>query len=282
MAARGRRRPPVFWALAALVGVFIVFLWGPILTIVILSFQGPEGGLVFPMNGVSLHWFAQLFEPQPIGDIWGSFDRSWKLGLIVMVATVLLSFLAGLAYRRRFKGATLLLYLVVGSLVMPSIVVSLGIGSLFEMLGIERHWYSSALGAHLTWTLPFGLLIMFAVFNRFNPAYEEAARDLGASGWQTIRHVVVPIILPSLVGVALFGFTLSYDEIARTSQAAGALNTLPLELEAMQTNATTPVIYALGAMTTALSLVVIGISLVAVQLVRRRRARFGSDAGRAV
>jgi putative spermidine/putrescine transport system permease protein len=176
----------------------------------------------------------------------------------------------------------LLLYLAIASLVMPSVVVSLGIGALFELLGIERGWYSSALGAHLTWTLPFGLLIMFAVFNRFNPAYEEAARDQGASGWQTIRHVVVPIILPSLVGVALFGFTLSYDEIARTSQSVGALNTLPLELEAMQTNATTPVIYALGAMTTGLSLVVIGTSLMAVLLVRRRRAHYGSDAGQAV
>ena len=166
---------------------------------------------------------------------------------------------------------------------MPSIVVSLGIGSLFEMLGIPRAWYSSALGAHLTWTLPFGLLIMFAVFNRFNPAYEEAARDLGASGWQTVRHVIVPIILPSLVGVALFGFTLSYDEIARTSQSVGALNTLPLELQAMQTNATTPVIYALGTMTTALSLVVIGLCLLEFcYRVRRRRARFGSDAGRGV
>jgi putative spermidine/putrescine transport system permease protein len=165
---------------------------------------------------------------------------------------------------------------------MPSVVVSLGIGALFELLGIERHWFGSALGAHLTWTLPFGLLIMFAVFNRFNPAYEEAARDQGASGWQAIRHVVVPIILPSLVGVALFGFTLSYDEIARTSQSVGALNTLPLELEAMQTNATTPVIYALGAMTTGLSFVVIGASLLVVLLARRRRARFGTDAGQAV
>lgn len=77
--------------------------------------------------------------------------------------------------------------------------------------------YTSALGAHLTWTLPFGLLIMFAVFNRFDPAYEEAARDLGASGPQTLRHVVVPILAPALVGVALFGFTLSFDELARTS-----------------------------------------------------------------
>jgi putative spermidine/putrescine transport system permease protein len=275
-------RPPIFWALAALLGVFIVFLYGPIATIVVLSLQGPEGGLVFPMNGVSLHWFGQLFRPQSVGDIWGSFDRSLGLGLIVMVCTVLFSFLAGLAFRQRFAGETALLYLVVASLVMPSVVVSLGIGALFEMIGVERTWYSSALGAHLTWTLPFGLLIMFAVFNRFNPSYEEAARDQGASGWQTIRHVVVPLILPSLVGVALFGFTLSYDEIARTSQSVGALNTLPLELEAMQTNATTPVIYALGTMTTALSLVVIGTSLLAVVVVRRRRARHGSDAGQAV
>jgi putative spermidine/putrescine transport system permease protein len=130
--------------------------------------------------------------------------------------------------------------------------------------------------------MPFGLLIMLGVFNRFNPAYEEAARDLGASGWQSVRHVVVPIILPSLVGVGLFGFTLSYDEIARTSQSVGALNTLPLELQAMQTNATTPVIYALGAMTTALSLLVIGATLIAVMAVARRRAQRGSDAGKAV
>jgi putative spermidine/putrescine transport system permease protein len=275
-------RPPVFWALALLFGAFVLFLYGPVAAVVILAFQGPEGGLVFPMNGVSLHWFAELFRPQSIGDIWGSFDRSIALGAIVMLLTVVFSLLAGLAFRRRFRGASAVFYVTVASLVMPSIVVSLGIGSMFEMLGLERHWYSSALGAHLTWTLPFGLLIMLAVFNRFNPAYEEAARDLGATSWQSVRHIVVPIIAPSLVGVALFGFTLSYDEIARTSQSVGALNTLPLELQAMQTNATTPVIYALGAMTTGLSFAVIGAALVALSAVRRRQARFGTDAGKAV
>jgi putative spermidine/putrescine transport system permease protein len=275
-------RPPIFWALALLFGAFVVFLYGPIATVVVLAFQGPEGGLVFPMNGVSLHWFGELFRPQSVGDIWGSFDRSIALGAIVMVLTVLFSLLAGLAFRHRFAGASALFYLAVASLVMPSVVVSLGIGAMFEMLGVERAWYSSALGAHLTWTLPFGLLIMLGVFNRFNPAYEEAARDLGASGWQSVRHVVVPIILPSLIGVGLFGFTLSYDEIARTSQSVGALNTLPLELEAMQTNATTPVIYALGAATTGLSLIVIGSALLTVLIVRQRRDRRGSDAGRAV
>ncbi len=54
---------------------------------------------------------------------------------------------------------------------MPSIIISLGIGVLFQQLGLEPAWYSSGFGAHLTWTLPFGVLIMLAVFNRFSPAY---------------------------------------------------------------------------------------------------------------
>lgn len=272
-------RPRSFYVLASVFAIFVVFLYGPMLTVILLAFQGPDGGLTFPMNGVSLHWFADIFQPQSIGDIWGSFSRSIWLGLMVMVLTVVIAFAAGLAFRRRFKGSGVLFYIVIASLIMPSIVVSLGIGSMFEFLGIPRTWWSSGLGAHLTWTLPFGLLIMFAVFNRFDPAYEEAARDLGASGWQTIRYVVLPIVAPSLVGVALFGFTLSYDEISRTFQSVGPLNTLPLELQAMQTNVTTPVIYALGAYTTALSLIVIGICLSLVALVRRRRRKHGSDAG---
>jgi putative spermidine/putrescine transport system permease protein len=277
---RAGERPRSFYVLAAVFSAFVIFLYGPLFAVILLAFQGPDGGLTFLMTGVSLHWFADIFRDQPIGDIWGAFWRSLKLGLIVMVLTVLTAFLAGLAFRRRFLGSGVLFYVVIASLIMPSIVVSLGIGSLFELLGIERFWYSSGLGAHLTWTLPFGLLIMFAVFNRFDPAYEEAARDLGASGWQTIRFVVLPIIGPSLIGVALFGFTLSYDEIARTSQAVGARNTLPLELQAMQTNVTTPVIYALGTYTTVLSLLVIGVCLGGVLLIRARQRRHGSDAGK--
>jgi len=196
-----------------------------------------------------------------------------------MGLTVVLSFLAGLAFRTSFRGSSVIFYLAVASLIMPSVVIGLGIGAMFELFGLERTWYSSALGAHLTWTLPFGLLIMFAIFNRFDKAYEEAASDLGASGWQTIRHVVLPIVLPGLVGVALFGFTLSYDEVARTSQSAGSLNTLPLELQAMQTNATTPIIYTLGTLTTTLSLGVILACLFIVLTVQRRRARSGFGAG---
>ena len=274
------RRPRSFYVLAAFFALFVLFLYGPILTIGILSFQGPQGGLTFPMNGVSLHWFRDLFEEQAVGDIWGAFRRSFALGLMVMVTTVVISVMAGLAFRKRFRGSGLLFYAAITSLVIPSILISLGVGLIFNQLGLRIHWATSGFGAQLTWTLPFGLLIMFAVFNRFDKSYEEAARDQGATSWQTIRHVVLPIIAPSLIGVALFGFTLSYDEFARTLLTAGSYNTLPLEIFGMTTNVTTPVIYALGTLTTLFSFAIIAVFLLGAWILGKRRARLGSDAGK--
>jgi putative spermidine/putrescine transport system permease protein len=267
------QRGAAFYILAAFFALFVLFLYGPLSTILILSFQGPDGGLTFPMNGVSGRWFVNLFEQQAVGDFGGSFTRSFILGLMVMVTTVVVALLGGLAFRRRFFGATALFYLTVSSLVVPSILVSLGIGLAFQVTGFRPAWYSSAFGAHLTWTLPFGLLIMFAVFNRFSPAYEEAARDLGASPWQTFRHVVLPMITPPLVGVGLFGFSLSYDEFARTLMTSGSFNTLPLEIYGMTTNVTTPVLYALGTVTTGFSFAVILTALIAITVINMRRAR---------
>jgi putative spermidine/putrescine transport system permease protein len=274
------RRPRSFYLLAGFFALFVLFLYGPVITIAVLSFQGPRGGLTFPMNGVSLHWFLDLFEQQAVGDIWGSFRRSLALGLMVMVVTVVLSVMGGLAFRRRFLGSGALFYLVIASLIIPSILVSLGVGLIFNIFDWNVHWATSGFGSQLTWTLPFGLLIMFAVFNRFDRSYEEAARDLGASPWQTVRHVVLPIIAPSLIGVALFGFTLSYDEFARTLLTAGSYNTLPLEIFGMTTNVTPPVLYALGTLTTVFSLIIILGFLALAVILRRRRARLGSDAGK--
>ncbi|WP_296068086.1 ABC transporter permease [uncultured Agrobacterium sp.] len=267
------KRSREFYILAFFFALFVLFLYGPLSAILILAFQGPNGGLTFPLNGMSLHWFGNLFEQQAVGDFGGSFRRSFGLGLMVMIVTVLVSLLAGLAFRRKFIGATPLFYLSVASLVVPSIIISLGIGVLFQQLGLEPSWYTSAFGAHLTWTLPFGVLIMFAVFNRFSPSYEEAARDLGASSWQTFAHVVLPMIAPSLIGVGLFGFTLSYDEFARTLMTAGIYNTLPLEIYGMTTNVTTPVLYALGAVTTLFSFLVIAATLGLIVMLNRRHSR---------
>ena len=58
----GSHKGPGHYALAAFFALFVVFLYGPIVTIGILSFQGPSGGLTFPMNGTSIHWFKDLFQ----------------------------------------------------------------------------------------------------------------------------------------------------------------------------------------------------------------------------
>src|SRR4051812_30890498 len=288
----GDKRSRSFYFLAAFFAAYVLFLYGPMIAIYILSFQGPDGGLTFPMNGVSLVWFSKVFAGAGIVDIGAAFTRSLRLGLVVMVLTIVLSVSAGMAFRKSFRGAKVLFYTAIASLIMPSIITSLGIALEFRLLDdfIIKHgaegWttamglFTSGLGAHLTWTLPFGLLIMFAIFNRFDSRLEEAARDLGATPWQTFRHVVLPIILPSVVGIGLFGFTLSWDEIARSSQSIGEKNTLPLELQALTTTVTTPEIYALGTVTTGVSFLVIGVALLAIMYMRARQAGRGSDAGK--
>ena len=273
--------------------LFIIFLYGPTISILVLSFQGPEGGLTFPMRGFSTFWFESLFDGVGVIDIWGAFGRSIRLGLVVMVLTVILSLSAGMAFRKYFALSAFLFYATISSLIVPSIIISLGIALEFRILddlikyvggNMQIQWiiddfrttmglFTSGLGAQLTWTLPFGLLIMFAVFNRFDPSYEEAARDLGAGPWQTFKEAVLPIIAPSLIGVALFGFTLSYDEIARSSQAIGGLNTLPLELRGLTTTVTDPTIYALGTLTTAVSFCAIFLFLTLFFILRRRTSK---------
>src|SRR6516225_7603477 len=93
----GDKRPRSFYVLAAFFAAYVLFLYGPMIAIYILSFQGPDGGLTFPMNGVSLVWFSKLFAGTGIVDIGAAFTRSLKLGFVVMLLTVILSVSAGMA-----------------------------------------------------------------------------------------------------------------------------------------------------------------------------------------
>ena len=141
------KRSRSFYVMAAVFGAFLIFLYGPTVTIAILSFQGPQGGLTFPMRGVSLHWFHELFQQQAVGDIWGSFARSFVLGLMVMVTTVVVSVMGGLAFRKRFPGSGIIFYLIITSLVIPSILISLGVGLIFSQSGLDIHWSTSGYGS---------------------------------------------------------------------------------------------------------------------------------------
>lgn len=264
-------RPWTFYALATLFGLYLLFLYGPMLVIYTLAFQGPNGGVTFPLVDVSLDWFRDVWRPGQMANIPVSFGRSMALASIVSVVTVVVSVAGGLAYRRPFPGAGAVFYIVIASLVMPSLLVGFGIGLGFQFLGLEPDLFTSALGAQLTWTLPFGILAMFAVVNRFNRSWEEAATDLGASPWQRLRYVTLPILMPGILGVALSAFTLSYDEYARTTLTIGARNTLPLEIYALISSATTPMLFALGTLTTAVSFLLIGATLAVMLHMQRRR-----------
>ena len=269
-------RPWTFYVLALFFAAYVLFLYGPMLCMYVLAFQGEQGALSFPMRGISVHWFHQLWEGRT-ADIAGAVSRSIPLALMVMVITVVFSVAAGLGFRRRVRGSNAVFYSVIVSLTAPGYILGIGIGLMFSLFGWQTSWYTSALGSHLSWTLPFGVLITFAVFGRFDGAYEEAAHDLGATPAQTLRLVVLPILAPGIIAIALFGFTLSYDEFARTLQTTGPNNTIPIEIWSMTQNVTSPTIYALGTVTTAISFFFIGMAILAVVAIQRRRLAPGSS-----
>lgn len=237
---------------------FVAFLYLPMITLFILSFQGPTGGTTFPMVGVSLHWWKTLLQDS---NIIGAFSRSVVLGILVMIVTALFSLMLGMAFRQRFKGSTVVFYGVIAGLMTPGILISTGLVSLLRIFHVNANWYTTAFGVHVIWTLPFGFLLMLAVFNRFDRSMEEAASDLGASDWKVFKEVTLPMIAVGILGASLFGFTLSYDEFARTLMVIGMNNTLPLEIFARMSIAIQPVVFVLGTASTVFSLIVIGIFL---------------------
>ena len=251
-------------------GLFLIFIYGPMIAMFILSFQGRRGGTSFPMRGSSFYWWQKLVEPSVVGDMQGALLRSLILALIVMVITALFSTMLAMAFRKRFFGSNVLFYTVMSGLMVPGILLSLGLATLMREVGISAAWWSSGLGVHVVWTLPFGFLVMMAVFNRFDTSLEEAARDMGAAEWTVFKEVTIPLILPGIVAAGLFGFTLSYDEFARTTLLAGEFNTLPLDINASMTQRIRPTLFALGTASTIFSLLMIGLFLVVYSILYRR------------
>jgi len=120
--------------------------------------------------------------------------------------------------------------------------------------------------------LPFMVFPILSVLLQFDHALREAANDLGATAWQRLRYVTLPILLPGIIGVAMGAFTLSYDEYARTTLVIGERNTLPLEIYALISSATSPTLFAIGTVTTAVSFVIIAMTLWRIFHIQRRRA----------
>jgi putative spermidine/putrescine transport system permease protein len=265
-----RRKAAIKTGFSVYYVIFILFIYGPMFAMFLLSFQGRRGGTSFPMRGFGIYWWEKLLEPSTVGDLQGALGRSLILALIVMVITALFSTMLAMAFRKKFYGSGVLFYTIMAGLMVPGILLSLGLASLMRQVGISPAWWSSGLGVHVVWTLPFGFLVMMAVFNRFDARLEEAARDMGADEWTVFKEVTFPLILPGIVAAGLFGFTLSYDEFARTSLLAGEYNTLPLDINSSLTQRIRPNLFALGTASTIFSLLMIGLFLVIYTILYRR------------
>jgi putative spermidine/putrescine transport system permease protein len=245
------------WSLGAVTFGFLAYQWLPLLTLGVLSFSGPDGGTTFPMNGLSLHWYEELWRPSATNDFKAPLLRSLALALACSATTAALALAAAQAVRAQFRGSGIFFYLILLGLMAPGLLVGFGAAVVARLLGIELSWTTTTFLVHVTWTLPFGFLTMLAVFNRFDTRLEEAALTLGATRWVAFRRITFPIVLPGVIGSALFGFSLSYDEFARSLFTTGSDLTLPLALMAQFDRELTPTLYAIGTITTLFSLMAI-------------------------
>jgi putative spermidine/putrescine transport system permease protein len=275
------------WALGTYFVIFTAILYLPAILMAILSFQGERGLPYFPMQGFSGHWWQSLFdETIPTSnatEIRSAALTSIYLALLVGALVSLMSLSLSMAFRRRFRGDGVLFYVIMLALMTPGFLLSLGTALFWQAIGkVPGEWPSiltefgglAAIGTGVVWGIPFGFLVMVAVWNRYDVRVEEASRDLGASSARTFREVTLPLIWTGLFGAFLFGFVLSWNEYDRTALlvSSGQL-TLPIQIFALTVGSVIrPDLYALGTATTIFILLVVGLVLVAVALILRRRA----------
>jgi putative spermidine/putrescine transport system permease protein len=254
--------------------LFLLFLYGPMIVMAALSFQGPQGTVTFPMRGLGLHWWDQLVNGARSDTIRETAIRSLQLSVVSGLIVAVLAFTLSMGYRRRFRFDGVLFYLIMLALMTPGILLSLGTSFFWRFMDQETSLWQTALGTTVVWGLPFAFLIMVAVWNRYDSTVEEASRDLGAGGFRTFREVTLPLVWTGLLGAFLFGFTLAWNEYDRIALLAAGDNTLPLEIFALTVGSViTPDLYALGTATTLVSLIGVGLFLLVAAIVLRRRAR---------
>jgi putative spermidine/putrescine transport system permease protein len=264
-------------------GFILAMLYFPFVIMAILSFQGPRGGHTFPMRGASTIWYWKLFHPgelteysdvgEFLGDYLAALQRSLIVAVLTMIISTVLALMAAQAFRRKFRGSGAVFYLWLLGIIVPGITVSLGLALVFQRLHIPLHWLTTGLAVHVMWTLPFSLVVFLMFFNRFDDSIEDAALTLGATRWQTFRHVTLPVMQPAVLTSLLFGFTLSLDEFQRSLLITGTEQTLPLMVMASVTTRITPTLYALGTLTTLLSFAVVAGYLLLLTLSLRKSQR---------
>ena len=273
-----RRRDWAKWGLAGYFIVFLFFLYAPMILMAILSFQGYYGGVTFPFKGpAGLDWWRSIYQEQVgnvytnAGPIRAAGERSLYVSLAAGAIVAFMAFTLSMAFRRRFRGDGLAFYVILLALMTPGFLLGLGTQIFWKSLGEETSLWRTALGTNTVWGIPFGFLVMIAIWNRYDDHIDEAARDLGANAARTFGEVTLPLVWTGIFGAFLFGFTLTWNDFDRTALLVVGNLTLPLEIVGLiQAAALRPDLYALGTATTLVSLAVIVTFLVVLTI----RSRF--------
>ncbi|MBN1836566.1 MAG: ABC transporter permease [Spirochaetales bacterium] len=246
----GRRgRAPVLKLYGLLVFIFLYF---PMVIVVLFSFSPTR--TIVGLSGLTLKWYQELFrDPGLLTAFW----HTILIGLAaVAIATVFGTAGAFFISRVEFPGKGIFRALVMLPFLLPGIIMGLTLLIFFRNLGVKLSAFTILMG-HVSFTTP---LVMFQVSSRLarmGPTYRWAAMDLGATPFQTLVHVTLPMIRTALIGAGLLAFTVSFDEIVISYFLTGTWMTLPVYIYGMLRFGLSPKVYAISTIIVLLSLVLI-------------------------
>jgi putative spermidine/putrescine transport system permease protein len=213
--------------LALVNALIVLFLLAPIVVVVATAFTTANYP-VFPPEGFTLHWFERFLGMSEFTD---AIRLSTALALASTAVSMVLGTFAALALVRwRIPGRTAISALMLSPILFPAIVLGLALLVFYHRIGLAGS-FVGLVTAHSLLTTPFVIRLVSASLADFDPAVEEAARNLGAGWWRTFLQVTLPLIRPGVLAGALFAFIISFDELVITLFLAGpGLETLPIRI----------------------------------------------------
>ena len=230
-----------------------VFLLAPIVVVIPVAF-GTRNELRFPPSHYSLDLFRIFFtSPEWTGPLL----QSLRVATITTVVVLVIGVPAGYGIARfSFPGRKLIAAMLTSSLVIPTIITSLGLYLYFSFLHINSTTLALVLG-HVTYTMPFVMVMIVAGVQKLDANLEFGAQLMGAGRLYMFRTVVLPQLLPSLVGAGLFAFLISFDEVVIAWFLSGTTTvTLPVKMYSAIRWEISPVIAAVSTLLSVVSLVV--------------------------
>jgi putative spermidine/putrescine transport system permease protein len=217
------QRAPLGLSIAAIAG--LLFLHLPLALIFLYAFTTEERSYQFPPPGYTLQWFAVAWERQ---DIWDALGLSVKVAaLATLIAMVLGAIAAAAVARARFFGRDYISLIFILPIALPGIITGIALRSAFNIMDIPFSTWTIVLG-HATFCIVVVYNNALARFRRVSGSMIEASMDLGANGFQTFWHVVLPQIASALLAGGMLAFALSFDEVIVTTFTAGQQSTLPI------------------------------------------------------